>query len=74
MTFDFEELKDIPIPQLCHVEHLKLILNSDSSTYTGIMNGILWCCHPETLEVHRTNEGHENFVKVFGFTFLDAFQ
>lgn len=67
VTFNWEDVRDISFPPTCHVKHLELDSYSDSiegHNVDGLLDGLLWICHPETLWLALIWEDCRNFAKV----------
>lgn len=66
VCFDFEELRQLTIPPLIKIDHLKVtsLGRKASVDYATFIDGLLWSCHPMTISVPPGSSFLNNFIKV----------
>lgn len=67
VNFDLEELEERKIPTLVETDHLKLtcFFSETPVDYAGLMDGILWSCHPKMLSVTSNSMVQKDCIKVW---------
>lgn len=73
VNFDREELEERKIPALVETDHLKLTCSFFETPvdYAGLMDGILWSCHPKMLSVLSNSMFQKDCIKVLCEKLLD---